>query len=82
MGIVVTDLVPALLHDSDQLRRGAASMRRAQGRPLRQLAVLVTQCMQHLLYSPVISTSGLHADLNLLLWVAASFVVLCTVALT
>jgi len=44
------DLVPALLHEGDQLSRGGPAMGRAQGWPLRQLAVLVAQSMQHLLH--------------------------------
>ena len=44
------DLVPALLHEGDQLSGGGPAMGRAQGWPLRQLAVLVAQSMQHLLH--------------------------------
>ena len=43
----VDDLVPALLHEADQLSRGGPAMGRVQGWSFRQLAVLVAQSMHH-----------------------------------
>lgn len=48
--LLAPHLVPALLHEGDQLHRQVAAVGWGEGGSLGQLPVLVTQRMQHLLH--------------------------------